>query len=64
MWVVENGISPSGMPASKGILTEKEMWAIIVFLRHLPEAGSLGEPPMYSGGDTSATSAAGAGHVR
>ena len=48
MWVVENGISPSGMPASKGILTENEMWSIVIYLRHLPDAGSLGEPKMYS----------------
>jgi len=51
-WIVENGISPSGMPASKGILTDKEIWAIVVYLRHLPEAGSLGEPQMYSGDDS------------
>jgi len=51
-WIVENGISPSGMPASKGILTDKEIWAIVVYLRHLPEAGSLGEPRMYSGDDS------------
>lgn len=50
-WIVENGISPSGMPASRGILTENEMWSIISFIRHLPEAGSLGEPAMYSGDD-------------
>jgi cytochrome c553 len=50
-WVIENGISPSGMPASKGILTEREIWTIVVFIRHLPEAGSLGEPQMYSGDD-------------
>jgi mono/diheme cytochrome c family protein len=49
MWILENGVSPSGMPASKGILTEKEMWSIIVFLRNLPPGGSLGEPTMYSG---------------
>jgi hypothetical protein len=36
------------MPAAKGILTEDEMWAIVVFIRHLPPAGSLGEPPFYS----------------
>ncbi len=48
-WIVENGLSPSGMPASKGILTDDEMWAIVVYLRHLPPAGSLGEPPFYSG---------------
>ena len=51
-WIVENGLSPSGMPASKGILTESEMWEIVVYLRHLPQAGSLGEPAMYSGDDS------------
>lgn len=48
-WIIQNGLSPSGMPASKGILTDDEMWAIVVYLRHLPPAGSLGEPPLYSG---------------
>jgi mono/diheme cytochrome c family protein len=52
-WIVENGVSPSGMPASKGILTENELWSIVVYLRHLPPAGSLGEPAMYSGNDDS-----------
>lgn len=48
-WIVENGISPSGMPASKGTLSDDEMWHVVVFLRHLPPAGSLGEPRAYSG---------------
>jgi cytochrome c553 len=48
-WIIENGISPSGMPASRGILSDEEMWSIVEFLRHLPPAGSLGEPPVYSG---------------
>jgi cytochrome c553 len=48
-WVVENGLSPSGMPASKGILSDEEIWSIIVYIRNLPKAGSLGEPAMYSG---------------
>jgi cytochrome c len=48
-WIIENGISPSGMPASRGILSDEEMWSIIVYLRHLPAAGSLGEPGVYSG---------------
>ncbi len=47
-WVVENGLAPSGMPASKGTLTDEEMWSIVLFLRHLPPAGSVGEPEMYS----------------
>lgn len=48
-WIIENGISPSGMPASHGILSDKDVWAIVVYLRHLPPAGSLGEPRVYSG---------------
>lgn len=47
-WVIDNGISPSGMPASKGILSDEEIWSIVLFLRHLPPAGSAGEPEMYS----------------
>ncbi len=48
-WIIENGIAPSGMPASHGILNDDEMWSIVVYLRHLPPAGSLGEPRVYSG---------------
>ena len=46
-WVIDNGIAPSGMPASKGILSDDEIWSIVIFIRHLPPAGSLGEPSMY-----------------
>jgi mono/diheme cytochrome c family protein len=53
-WVIDNGIFPSGMPASKGILTDEEIWSIVLFVRHLPAAGSLGEPAMYSGEDSNA----------
>lgn len=48
-WIIDNGIFPSGMPASKGILNNDEIWSIVVYIRHLPNAGSLGEPSMYSG---------------
>jgi mono/diheme cytochrome c family protein len=47
-WIIDNGISPSGMPGSKGILSNDEIWSIVIYLRHLPPAGSLGEPEMYS----------------
>ena len=47
-WVIDNGIEPSGMPASKGILSDEEIWSTVLFIRHLPSAGSLGDPPMYS----------------
>jgi mono/diheme cytochrome c family protein len=46
-WVIDNGVAPSGMPASKGILSDYEQWSIVIYLRHLPPAGSLGEPAMY-----------------
>jgi len=48
-WVIDNGIFPSGMPASKGILTDEEIWSTVLYIRHLPPAGSLGEPNLYSG---------------
>ena len=47
-WVIDNGIEPSGMPASKGMLSDEEIWSTVLFIRHLPPAGSLGDPPMYS----------------
>jgi hypothetical protein len=47
-WVIDYGIWPSGMPGSKGTLSDEEIWSIVIFLRHLPPAGSLGEPEMYS----------------
>jgi mono/diheme cytochrome c family protein len=46
--VIANGIFPSGMPASKDLLSEEEIWSIVVYLRHLPAKGSLGEPGAYS----------------
>jgi mono/diheme cytochrome c family protein len=47
-WVIDNGIEPSGMPASRGILSDEEIWSTVLFIRHLPPAASLGDPPMYS----------------
>lgn len=47
-WIVDNGIWPSGMPASKGVLSDEELWSIVTYIRHLPAAGSLGEPEMYT----------------
>ena len=46
--VIDYGIWPSGMPGAKGILSDDEIWSIVVYLRHLPPAGSQGEPEMYS----------------
>jgi cytochrome c len=46
-WIIDNGIWPSGMPGSKGVLSDEEIWSTILFIRHLPPAGSLGDPPIY-----------------
>jgi cytochrome c553 len=54
-WVIDNGISPSGMPASKGILNDDEIWQIVIYLRNLPPKGSLGEPVIYSGQENLST---------
>jgi len=47
-WILDNGIRPSGMPGSKGILSDDELWSIVVFLRELPPAGSQGVPEIYT----------------
>jgi mono/diheme cytochrome c family protein len=47
-WVIDYGVRPSGMPGSKGILSDEEIWSMIRYIRHLPPAGSLGEPEMYT----------------
>lgn len=47
-WILDNGIWPSGMPGSRGILSDDELWSIVIYMRHLPPAGSVGEPDMYT----------------
>ncbi|QMV20019.1 c-type cytochrome [Granulicella sp. 5B5] len=47
-WILDNGIWPSGMPGSKGTLSDDELWSIVVYLRHLPPIGSQGTPDMYT----------------
>ena len=56
--IIENGLFPSGMPASRGILSDEEMWRIVLYIRHLPPAGSLGEPSMYRGEELGAEAVA------
>ena len=46
--IIEGGLWPSGMPAARGILHDEEIWEIVRWLRHLPPAGSLGEPAVYA----------------
>jgi mono/diheme cytochrome c family protein len=48
-WIIENGIYPSGMPPSKGEFSDDDMWRMVVYIRHLPKAGSLGDPVIYGG---------------
>lgn len=48
-WIIRNGISPSGMPAAKDIFHDEEIWQLVLYIRHLPREGSLGEPKVYSG---------------
>lgn len=48
-WIIQNGIFPSGMPASNGDFSNEEMWQMVLYIRHLPKAGSLGAPKVYSG---------------
>jgi len=48
-WIIKNGIYPSGMPPSNGEFSDREMWSMVLYIRHLPKAGSLGDPSIYSG---------------
>jgi mono/diheme cytochrome c family protein len=49
-WIIKNGIYPSGMPPSKGDFSDDDMWRMVLYVRHLPKAGSLGVPTVYEGG--------------
>jgi S-disulfanyl-L-cysteine oxidoreductase SoxD len=46
-WIIENGVSPSGMPAWHGIVDDNTMWKMVRYIRHLPPKGSLGAPDVY-----------------
>ena len=50
-WIIQNGVSPSGMPASKDVFRDEEIWQLVLYIRHLPPKGSLGEPSVYGGGE-------------
>jgi mono/diheme cytochrome c family protein len=49
-WIIQNGIFPSGMPASKDVFRDEEIWQMVLYIRHLPQKGSLGDPKVYGGG--------------
>ncbi|GGG90850.1 c-type cytochrome [Silvibacterium dinghuense] len=48
-WIIQHGIGPSGMPPSEGVFADDDMWKMVLYIRHLPRAGSLGEPAVYGG---------------
>jgi mono/diheme cytochrome c family protein len=48
-WIIKNGLYPSGMPAATGDFGDEEMWSMVLYIRHLPPKGSLGDPVAYSG---------------
>lgn len=48
-WIIRNGISPSGMPAARDIFHDEEIWQMVLYIRHLPAKGSLGESQVYGG---------------
>jgi mono/diheme cytochrome c family protein len=48
-WIIQNGIFPSGMPASKDVFRDEEIWQLVTYIRHLPSKGGLGEPAVYGG---------------
>lgn len=48
-WIIKNGIAPSGMPAARDLFHDEEIWQLVLYIRHLPPKGSLGEPNVYGG---------------
>jgi mono/diheme cytochrome c family protein len=42
--IITNGLFTSGMPPARGILSDEEMWRIVLYIRHLPPAGSPASP--------------------
>jgi mono/diheme cytochrome c family protein len=46
-WIIKHGIFPSGMPASKSMFSDEEIWELVLYVRHLPPKGSLGAPKVY-----------------
>lgn len=42
-WIIENGVYPSGMPASKGLFGDEEIWQMVHYIRHLPVREGLNE---------------------
>lgn len=50
-WIIQNGIKPSGMPPAQGMFSDDDIWKMVLYIRHLPPQGSLGEPAVYGGSE-------------
>lgn len=48
-WIIANGLYPSGMPASKDLFSDDDIWRMVLYVRHLPPKGSLGDPKAFGG---------------
>jgi predicted CXXCH cytochrome family protein len=40
-WIIDNGLWPTGMPGSKSVLTDQQIWSIVLYLRHLTPTPGL-----------------------
>ena len=47
-WIIDNGLWPSGMPGSQGVLTEQQIWSIVLYIRHLKPSPGLARPEASS----------------
>ena len=53
-WIIQNGVRLTGMPSWKPVLSERETWAVVDFLRGLPKdpmPRGAGAPTSGSSGD-------------
>ncbi len=48
-WIIKNGLYPSGMPPAGKDFSDDDIWRMVLYIRHLPPKGSLGDPVVYGG---------------
>lgn len=49
-WIIDNGLWPSGMPGSREVLTDQQIWSIVLYLRNLTPTGGLAPAEAGSSG--------------
>jgi mono/diheme cytochrome c family protein len=54
--IISDGLSPSGMPSSRGILGDEEIWRIVLYVRQLPK--TVNETPTKDQGPSAAVAGA------